>query len=241
MRVTGRSPRIAAMKSASTCQPPRSASGIGSTLEPRTLDVGRRGSRRAAGRRSAFPGCRTEPHPSSSRSRRRRSSDKRRRTRPPASSTPARCPVCRPAPSCPARGRNAPGRTSMHKPSTRLAGGTQRKHRLINDTQREHVKTRIARHLPPAQRRLRVGKLIVERMNMHLAQLADKSRGEERTHVGIPGQPVGARDDHRRQARRLECIDRASAGPRAHSSPSALRVKTCLPASKAASVTGQCR
>ena len=48
-------------------------------------------------------------------------------------------------------------------------------HRLIDDSQRQHVKARIASHLPPAHLSTWVRQLIVERMNVDFAESPQKS------------------------------------------------------------------
>ncbi len=77
-------------------------------------------------------------------------------------------------------------------------------HRLVNDSQREHVEARVTSRLPPAHGRFRVGELIVERMDVDFTKIAQKTRVDQRTHISVAGQAVGAGHDHRGQARRFE-------------------------------------
>ena len=78
-------------------------------------------------------------------------------------------------------------------------------------------------------------------MDVDLAERAEKAGVDQRTHVGVAGQAVGAGYDHGRQT---AGDSRARSNMRwASRAFKAIRawVRTCLPASKAASVTGQCR
>ena len=69
--------------------------------------------------------------------------------------------------------------------------------RLVEDAQREHVEARVARLLPPAQGRPRVGEVAREAVDVQLAELAEVAVGDQRADEGVADQAVGAGDDHR--------------------------------------------